>query len=150
MNEYDFITAAVRKIGSQSDSAVDVRSDKKTGTRNGTMRTDQTPIKFAGILEKAGAGEFIIDNIDWDGIVNGYDLKLVQQCRGTCNFPMTVMGGADSLDDIKSLIKCFPIVSAAAGSLFAFKGKYRAVLINYPYSDRKEKLSPQAAYLEVS
>ena len=51
--------------------------------------------------------------------------------------PVTVLGGAGNLSDIQNLISKFKIIGAAAGSLFVFKGKYRAVLINYP--DRKER-----------
>ena len=52
---------------------------------------------------------------------------------------MTALGGAGCSEDIKSLIREFKIIGAAAGSLFVFKGKYKAVLINYP--NREEKLS---------
>jgi len=45
---------------------------------------------------------------------------------------MTVLGGAGSIDDIVKLIQKCGVVGASAGSYFVFKGKYRAVLINYP------------------
>lgn len=139
-----FITAASRKVGSQSIAVVaDVRADQKDGysvfTHNGTLNTAQTPVELASMAEEAGAGEFIVNNIDRDGMGNGYDLALVAQCRAACALPITVLGGAGSLGDVKGLIEKFPIIGAAAGSLFVFKGKYRAVLINYP--DPKIKLT---------
>lgn len=136
------ITAAAQKVGSQSVAVVaDVRADGEGGyrvfTHNGTIETDQTPEQVARIAEQAGAGEFIVNNIDRDGMGNGYDLDLVARCREVTGLPITALGGAGSLDDIRTLIDKFPIIGAAAGSLFVFKGKYRAVLINYPDRERK-------------
>jgi len=148
----DFITAAAKKVGSQSVAVVaDVRADDKGSypvfTHNGTVNTGRTAKELASIAEEAGAGEFIVNNIDRDGMGNGYDFELVSQCRGACALPMTVLGGAGSLEDVKTLIECFPIIGAAAGSLFVFKGKYRAVLINYPARGRKDSLYHQTTCL---
>ena len=52
--------------------------------------------------------------------------------------PMTMLGGASSLEDLAELIRKFGVIGAAAGSLFVFKGKYRAVLINYPTAAEKD------------
>ena len=70
--------------------------------------------------------------------MKGYDLTLISMIRDLTNFPITALGGAGTLDDIKNLISKFKIIGASAGSLFVFKGKYKAVLINYP--NREEKL----------
>jgi cyclase len=51
--------------------------------------------------------------------------------------PLTVLGGAGSLRDMEQVIARFGPIGVAAGSLFVFKGVYRAVLINYP--DRAAK-----------
>ena len=67
----------------------------------------------------------------------GYDFDLVDMIRELTDVPLTVLGGAGSLNDVKSLISRYKIIGAAAGSIFVFKGKYRAVLISYP--DRNEK-----------
>ena len=69
--------------------------------------------------------------------MKGYDYKIIDDVRKTTSLPMTVLGGAGSLDDLGNLIKKYSIIGAGAGSLFVFKGKYRAVLINYP--NQKEK-----------
>lgn len=141
----DFITEAARKVGSQSIAVVaDVRADDQGGYRvfihNGTVQTTQTVVELARRVEDVGAGEFIVNNIDRDGMGSGYDLDLAAQCRAACSLPITVLGGAGSLDDIKALIERFPIIGAAAGSLFVFKGKHRAVLLNYPNRTRKNDL----------
>ena len=72
--------------------------------------------------------------------MNGYDLKIVEKARGIFKGPITVLGGAGELNDIKKLTSKFKIIGAAAGSLFVFKGKYKAVLINYPSFVERKKL----------
>ncbi len=141
----ELIAEASRRVGSQSIAVVaDVRSDEKGSyrvfTHNGTVQTTQTAQELARMVVEAGAGEFIINNIERDGIGSGYDLELVEQCRAACSLPITVLGGAGSLDDVKVLIERYPVIGGAAGSLFVFKGKYRAVLINYPDRVQKERL----------
>lgn len=140
------ITDAAERIGSQS--VVVVIDVKKTGvlsrqevvTHNGSRRTGLQPVEFAKRVAQLGAGEIVINSIDRDGEMKGYDFDLVEQIRHAVHLPLTVLGGAGSLDDIKKLIGRYGIIGAAAGSLFVFKGKYRAVLINYPNRAEKEVL----------
>ena len=106
-------------------------------THNGTKKSKW---KFDSLIEKLEEiciGEIVINFIDNDGVMQGYDINLIKFVREKCSIPMTALGGAGTLDDIKNLISKFKIIGAAAGSLFVFKGKYRAVLINYP--NRKER-----------
>jgi cyclase len=91
-------------------------------------------------LNTIGVGEIVINSIDKDGTMQGYDFALIEMVRDLTEVPMTVLGGAGSLDDIKKLIIKYKIIGAAAGSLFVFKGKYRAVLINYPNKEEKKEL----------
>lgn len=137
------ISDAAVRVGSQS--VVVVIDVKKMGllrrrevvTHNGSRRTGLDPVDFAKKIAGLGAGEIVINSVDSDGAMNGYDLDLIDQVRQAVHLPLTVLGGAGSLDDIKELIGRYGTIGAAAGSLFVFKGKYRAVLINYP--DRTEK-----------
>ncbi len=107
---------------------------------NGEKNTGISPIEFAAKAEKYGVGELVINSIDNDGVMKGYDLKLIHEVKNHCSIPLTAVGGAGFLEHIKTLIKNEGIIGAAAGSLFVFKGKYRAVLINYPSRDEKEQL----------
>ena len=140
------ISDAAIRVGSQSLVVViDVR---KTGllcrhevvTHNGSRRTGLNPVEFASYMAELGAGEIVINSVDRDGEMKGYDLDLVEQVRQKINLPLTVLGGAGSLDDFRELVDRFGLIGAAAGSLFVFKGKYRAVLINYPNRVEKEAL----------
>jgi imidazole glycerol-phosphate synthase subunit HisF len=125
-------------VGKQSVIAVlDVRKKGLLGkyevyTHNGARASGHHPKSFAQDLEKLGVGEIVINSIDNDGLMKGYDMKLIQSIRDAINVPMTVLGGAGSLSDIKKVIDSFGVMGVAAGSLFVFKGVYKAVLINYP------------------
>ena len=140
------ISEFAARVGSQS--VVVVIDIKKTGitrryevvTHNGSRRTGLKPMDFARNMANLGAGEIVINSVDLDGSMKGYDLDLVEHIRQSISLPLTVLGGAGSLDDVKELIDHYGIIGAAAGSMFVFKGKYRAVLINYPNSTEKENL----------
>ncbi len=81
-----------------------------------------------------------MNSIDNDGRMSGYDIELAERVRRVVGVPLTVLGGAGSLADIGRLIEACGVVGAAAGSLFVFKGPYRAVLINYPTIAQREEL----------
>jgi cyclase len=109
-------------------------------THNGQNKTNLSPVEAAQQAEKLGAGEIVINSIDLDGQMKGYDLELAAQVREAISLPMSVVGGAGSLADIGKLIQTCGIVGAAVGSLFIFKGSYRAVLINYPDQIQKDAI----------
>jgi cyclase len=139
------VTRMAEAIGSQSVVVVlDVRKGKGGGyevwTHNGKTRTEHVPAQFAKQMEAAGAGEIVVNSIDNDGVMKGYDLALVDSIRAAVTLPITALGGAGSLKDVGALIERFGIIGAAAGSLFVFKGVFRAVLINYPARTDKDGL----------
>ena len=141
----ELISQIAREIGSQSVVVVLDTRRKLLGryevcTHNGRKGTGKTPAELARRFEELGAGEIVINSIDNDGAMKGYDEALASSVRAATSLPMTVLGGAGSLADIGKLITKFGIVGAAAGSLFVFKGVYRAVLINYPRPDEKDQL----------
>ena len=136
------------KVGSQSVVVVlDVKKKMFGGydmyTHNGKKSININPIDFAVKMEKEGAGEIVINSIDNDGVMKGYDLDLIDKVRNSISLPLTVLGGAGDLEDIGGLIQRYGIIGAAAGSLFVFKGKYKAVLINYPNWEEKDRLINQ-------
>ncbi|BBJ00640.1 putative imidazole glycerol phosphate synthase subunit hisF2 [Ferrigenium kumadai] len=142
----ELISEAAIRVGNQS--IVVVLDVKKVGLfrryevfiQNGTLGTGFEPAEFARRAEALGAGEIVVNNIDRDGEMSGYDLELISRVRDATSLPMSVLGGAGSLNDIRDLVHKFGIIGAAAGSLFVFKGKYRAVLINYPGRAEKDAL----------
>lgn len=109
-------------------------------THNGTKKANINLFDFVQELEKLGMGEIVINSIDNDGMMKGYDFDLIEKVKSLIKLPMTVLGGAGSLADIGKLFSKYKIIGAAAGSLFVFKGVYKAVLINYPSRKEKELL----------
>ena len=107
---------------------------------NGKKNTKRSVIEVAKNFEALGAGEIVINSIDRDGQMKGYDLTLAKQIRDVVTIPITFLGGAGSLDDIGALIRTCGVVGASAGSLFVFKGIYKAVLINYPNVLQRDEL----------
>ena len=142
------LTEMAAAVGRQSVVAVlDVR--KRTGlfakgyeicTHNSKIVHKLDLIAFSKQLQDAGAGEIVINSVDRDGLMQGYDLELAAHFKHALKVPITFLGGAGSLDHMSELIAELGVVGVAAGSLFVFKGKYRAVLINYPTPEQKLKL----------
>jgi cyclase len=145
------ISSVARQVGKQSVVIVlDAKKDKIPGsyvlmTHNGTINTGIDPVEFAKKAEELGAGEIVINSIDNDGMMKGYDHTLISKVKSVLHIPVTVLGGAGSLSDMQKVIADFGIIGAAAGSLFVFKGKFRAVLINYPSGSEKELLFKESS-----
>lgn len=141
----ELITEIANRVGSQSVVVVlDVKKKMFGGyelyTHNGKKETGKKPFDFITKMEELGAGEIVINSIDHDGVMKGYDMSLAEKARKATSLPLTILGGAGSLNDIGKLIDAYGIIGAAAGSLFVFKGVYKAVLINYPNWEEKDKL----------
>ena len=140
----DLISESAKKVGNQSIVVViDVKKEANNYivySNGGTKNTGMRPEIFAKQAQDAGAGEIVLNNIDREGTMLGYDLDLIRRIRDSNSLPMSVLGGAGSLADITQLINEFGIIGAAAGSIFVFKGSFKAVLINYPNREKKNKL----------
>jgi imidazole glycerol-phosphate synthase subunit HisF len=147
VDEPDLVTRAAERVGSQSVVVViDVKTpalsrQAEVVTLNATKRSGLDPVAFARKMQDLGAGEIVLNSVDRDGQMQGYDLDLVARLRQSIGVPLTVLGGAASLDDIRGLVRRYPVIGAAAGSLFVFKGRYRAVLINYPSRSERDALA---------
>jgi imidazole glycerol-phosphate synthase subunit HisF len=143
----DLIPKAAERVGSQSIVGVmDVKAGgllrkSEVVTHNGTKRTGLSPLEFARKLQQLGVGEIVVNSVDRDGMMQGYDMALVDSIRAATDVPLTILGGAGTLDDIGQLVARHPVIGAAAGSLFVFKGRFRAVLINYPDRETHNQLS---------
>lgn len=140
----DLIAEAASRVGSQSVVVVidvkTVKNQPQAWTHNGTRPVATSPLDLARLAQARGAGEIVLNDIDRDGRMQGYNLDLLRQVRAAVSLPITCLGGAGSLTNMAGLISEFGVIGAAAGSLFVFKGKYRAVLINYPSRVDKDAL----------
>lgn len=145
------LTEIGEEIGNQSVVMVldakkrTFRGGYEVYTHNAKKGTGKDPVQVAAQAASLGVGEIVINSIDSDGMMKGYDLDLAKKVRAATSLPMTVVGGAGSLRDIGALIDACGVIGASAGSLFVFKGAYKAVLINYPTPAQKEELFRPAA-----
>lgn len=140
------IADIAQRVGAQSVVAVlDVKKKFLGGyevyTHNGTKGTGKKPAELAALFQQLGAGEIVVNAIDQDGVMKGFDFDLTDQIIQATQLPVTILGGAGSLDDIRKAVERYGIIGVAAGSLFVFKGVYKAVLINYPTLDDKKRIT---------
>lgn len=139
------ITAAAATVGSQSVVvSIDVRKNifgkYKVYTNNGSENTGMAPADFALSMQKAGAGEIMLNDIDRDGTYLGYDLALIKAVSSRLSIPLIACGGASNMDDFLPAVQS-GASAVAAGSIFIFQRPHQAVLISYPGQDElKEKL----------
>lgn len=145
INNPQLVTELSEKVGAQSVVIIlDVKKKLFGGyevyTHNGKKATGKSPMDWIKIFQDLGAGEIVINNIDEDGKMKGYDINLLEKCKSITKLPFTALGGAGTLEDIALLINKFGIIGCSAGSLFVYKGKLKAVLINYPSFEEKEEI----------
>ena len=134
------------KVGSQSVVVtLDVKRKRFGGfnvlTHNGRMSVNESPVDLALKFQNLGAGELVVNSIDNDGLMTGYDLKLISEVKKHMRIPMTIVGGCGSLHHLEALHAQEGLIGAAAGSFFVFNGKYRAVLITYPSEEMRLSIS---------
>jgi cyclase len=140
------ISDIARELGSQSVIVVlDVKKKRfgreyEVWTHNGTENTGQRVVDFAKLMERSGVGEIVVNSIANDGVMGGYDIPILKQISDAISVPLTALGGAGSVADMQVLLRELGVIGVAAGSLFVFKGSYKAVLINYPTMAERESL----------
>jgi imidazole glycerol-phosphate synthase subunit HisF len=137
----NFISDAVHQFGSSTIAvSIDVRKEFLKGNivyiKGGTQSTGKNPVDYAKEIESEGAGEIMINSIDRDGTMEGYDIELIKSISQVVRIPIIACGGAGKLSDFRLAVREGGASAAAAGSFFVFHGKRRAVLITYPsYSE---------------
>ena len=137
----DFISQAADAFGSSTIVVcIDVKKNffgvERARFFNGRKNTGYPPVEFAQSMEQKGAGELIVQSIDQDGVMMGYDLDLIRGVSEAVSIPVVALGGAGSLTDMSDAYKLSYANGLAAGSMFVYHGARKGVLINYPM--RKE------------
>ena len=133
----NFITQAADAFGSSTITVcIDVKKDlsgkNKVWIKAGTKAVNSDPVQYARQMEDRGAGEIIIQSIDRDGTMEGYDINLIKKIAGSVSIPVISLGGAGKWKDLIDLNALVSLNGLAAGSLFVYHGERRAVLVNYP------------------
>jgi cyclase len=139
-----FVEEAAELYGSQSIVvAIDVKKnlsgDYGVFTQGGKRKTNLHPIEHAMEMERLGAGEIFLNSIDRDGTMDGYDIELIKKVTQSVSIPVIACGGAGKIEDFVEAVKKGGASAVAAGSMFVFHGKHRAVLITYPSIQELEK-----------
>lgn len=109
-------------------------------TNSGQVRTSLTAMEAAQNAQTTGAGEILINSIDQDGRQQGYDINLIQMVTESVKIPVIAAGGAGNYEHLNQAIQEGGASAVAAGSLFVFIGRKRAVLINYPDKEELEEM----------
>ena len=148
MNTYavtnpSFIREASEKFGSQS-IVVSMDAQYCAGsyqifTQGGSFATGLKAPAWAKQAETLGAGEILLNSIDQDGTMSGYDLNLIRQVTSKVNIPVTASGGAGKLEDFALAVR-EGASAVTAGSFFVFHGRRKAVLINFPTKRELEEI----------
>lgn len=133
----DLVSQVASMAGSQSTViSIDVRKpllgDYEVYVGCGTHRTRMSPVEFAKRVEKLGAGEILLCSIDREGTGKGYDIELLKRVASAVDVPVVALGGAGSLQDFSRATREGSASAVAAGDMFVFHGKHKAVLITYP------------------
>lgn len=141
----DFIKEASKQFGSSTISVcLDVKKNMlgnhKVFINNGKKNTNYDVIEIAKIMESQGAGELIINSIDYDGTMEGFDLNIINKVSKSVQIPVVALGGCGSMEHFKSAVDIGFASAVAAGSFFIYKGSRRGILINYPGSEAFDKL----------
>ena len=125
--------------------AIDVKSDivgRQKIYNHVSKKTIKTDIiEYAQQLEQAGAGELFVNSVDRDGTMRGYDINLIKSITSQAKIPVIACGGAGQIGHFREVIEAGGAAAVAAGSMFVFQGRHRAVLINYPSPEQIRELS---------
>jgi len=141
----DFVHQASEEFGS-STIVVCIDVKKKFMGNNivwiysGSKATIYDPVVYARLMAEKGAGELIIQNIAYDGMMEGYDLELISEISNAVTIPVIACSGAGNIQDLSLAVVKANASAVAAGSLFVYFGPRRAVLINYPSKEELLKL----------
>lgn len=137
VNNSGLIEDATKYFGSQSIIvSIDVKQTlfkrQKVFVKGGREKTRLDPVDWAGRAAGLGAGEIMINSMDRDGMMAGYDLDLIRKVSDAVAVPVIACGGAGSLEDFRQGFDQGRAHALAAGSLFVYHGARKAVLVNYP------------------
>ncbi|MCR4336821.1 MAG: HisA/HisF-related TIM barrel protein, partial [Candidatus Omnitrophica bacterium] len=141
----EFVKQLSQIFGAQSIVvSVDVKKDfsgkYKVYDASQKKLTALDPLEFIKNLQELGAGEILLNSVDNDGTMQGYDIELIKTISHQVDIPIIACGGAGQVSDFTKAVKEGGADAVAAGSMFVFNGKYRAVLLSYPSMEELESI----------
>ena len=140
-----FVKQATEAFGSQSIVvSIDAKRTRdgkyEVYTHGARKRTGKFATEVARLMEEQGAGELLLNSIDNDGTMEGYDLELIKEVSSSVNIPVIACGGAGTIEDFGLAVNKVGASAVAAGSLFVFHGRNRSVLISFPTQEELSRV----------
>lgn len=135
----DFVREVSDRFGASSVSVcIDVKKNfwgkEMVWIKNGQHPAQMTPVEMAVLMQEKGAGELIVQSIDRDGMMGGYDIDLIKRIACATTIPVVALGGAGNEAHFREAYFSGMASAVAAGSRFVYQGARNGVLINYPES----------------
>lgn len=145
VEEPSFVESAARLFGNQSIVvSIDVKrtllGKYEVFIHCGKKGTGLDPVKHAVQMQESGAGELLLNSIDRDGTMKGFDIELIRRVSEAVTIPVIACGGAGKIEDFGEAVRKGGASAVAAGSMFVFHGRQRAVLISYPTYQQLEDI----------
>lgn len=110
-------------------------------TNNGQVSHKFTAFEFAKMMEDNGAGEIILQSIEKDGTMDGYNIVQVKSLADKLTIPVVALGGAGNYTHLKEMYKNgYKVSGLGSGSTFIYQSKLKGVLINYPTLLEKKEI----------
>lgn len=139
------IQEAATIFGNQSvivtiDVKKDIWGKNKVYINNAKKNTKWNLLEFISQVESLGAGEIVINSVDNDGMMKGFNIELLQEIKANTKVPIITLGGAGNLDHIKEVFEIANVDAVACGSMFVYQGALKGVLINYPPHQKIQEL----------
>lgn len=143
--DLNFVKEAADTFGSSTivvciDISKNLFGKPKVKSHSGVRIKNDDPIEYAQQIEKAGAGEIIIQSIDCDGMMEGYELNILKQLSSSVTIPVVALGGAGNIEHLLEAVKESMVSALAAGSMFVYHGNRRGILVNYLTQEQKNSL----------
>ncbi len=103
-------------------------------TKSDTKKISGEPLKLALKMQELGVREILINSIDQDGTMSGFDYEIISKLSNSLDIPLIACGAAGNITDFLSARQA-GASAIAVGSLFVYHGPHKAVLISYPEYD---------------
>jgi cyclase len=137
----DAVKEATRSLGSSTIvGAIDFRATLLRGAtawvRAGSLDTKVPVVDAARRAEDLGVGELLLNSIQRDGTLDGYDLDVLKLVTEAVRIPVVASGGAGLLRHFRAAVHEGGASAVAAGAMFVLVGRHRAVLITYPTQEQ--------------
>jgi cyclase len=116
-----FIKTASDFFGSQCISiAIDVIYKNNDFYIYNDLGVDYKMGEYIKLIQELGAGEIILNNVDNDGLMNGFNLSLFNQALKISKIPIVYTGGGGQLKHYEELFKSTSCNAVGSSSIFHF------------------------------